>query len=326
VRGRACGIVVAPEPDAPPSRHPGSWPAARATAALQENVISLGQLNACGLTKHTVGRAVRAGHLAMEGGGVYRMSAAPPSPRGLCWAALLRAGPDAVLSHRTAAVLWALVQDWGPRLHVTSRRHRRHGHATVLHQATLTAHDTTRRNGLRVTSLARTLLDLAATEPEAVLLVAVRQALTLHGTRKRSVFAGLDRAGGHPGRGPLKRALDALAADPGRGEGRGPLEDAFWLTVLPYRDRLPAYERNVSIRLGTDDVYTGDIVFAGPRVVVELDSREFHDNDSSFDSDRRRDRRLAANGWLVIRITHRHLRDDAAGVIEDLLAVLAARS
>ncbi len=289
-------------------------------------MISLAQLKASGVTKHSVGRAVRAGHLVAEGGGVYRMSAVPPSPRGRCWAALLRAGPADVLSHRTAAVLWALVKDWGRLVHVTSRRHRRHGRGTRLHRAALTSADVCRRSGLRVTSLGRTLLDLAATEPEAVLLVAVRQALTLHGTRTRSIFATLARAGGHPGRGRLARALDVLAADPGGGEGRGPLEDAFWLAVQPYRDRLPTYERNMPIRLGEEEVYTGDIVFGGPRVVVELDSREFHDNDPSFDSDRARDRRLAAAGWIVIRITFRQLRGDPAAVIEDLLAILVART
>ncbi len=320
-------MTSVPEPHVvPPKRHPGSWHAAREVAGTQESVISLHQLNACGLTKHAVGRAVRAGHLLADGGGVYCMSAAPPTPRGRCWAAVLRAGSGAALSHRTAAVLWALMKDWGARVHVTTRRHRRHGYGTVVHQSALRAADVTRRGGLPVTSLGRTLLDLAATESEAVLLVAVRQALTLHGSLKRSIFATLRTAGGHPGRGPLRRALAELATDPGSGEARSPLEDAFWLALLPVREQLPAYRRNVTIRLGADDIYTGDVVFPGPRVVVELDSRAFHDNDPSFDSDRRRDRRLAAAGWVVIRITHRQLRDDAAGVIADLLALLAARA
>jgi hypothetical protein len=97
-------------------------------------MISLTQLKASGVTKHSVGRAVRVGHLVAEGGGVCRMGAAPPSPRGRCWAALLRAGATDVLSHRTAAVLWALIRDWGPQLHLTSRRHRRDGHGTRLHR------------------------------------------------------------------------------------------------------------------------------------------------------------------------------------------------
>ncbi|MCW3014348.1 MAG: hypothetical protein JWO02_1440 [Solirubrobacterales bacterium] len=299
---------------------------AREQAARQDNVISLGQLLDCGLSKDVVSHAVRMGRLQLEGGGIYCMGAVPPSPRGRCWAALLGGGKECALSHRTAAVLWALVKDYGAFIHVTSRTHRRHRRGIVLHQASLDPRDITRRNGLRVTSLARTLLDLAATEIEGVLLVAVRQALTLHKGRKRSLFAILDRAGGHPGRGPLRRALEALAVDPASGDSRGPLEDAFWLALVPYMHLVPSYQRNLQIRGPGDEVHLGDIVFAKQRVVVELDARDHHDNDPAFDSDRRRDQRLIASGWIVIRITPRHLKDDAASVISDLLATLAARS
>jgi very-short-patch-repair endonuclease len=305
---------------------PRLWCDARELAASQENVISLGQLKDCGVSKAMVGRAVRTGRLQMSGGEIYCMGAVPPSSRGRCWAALLRGGEESALSHRTAAVLWALIRDHGPVIHVTNRTHRRQRPGTAVHQASLDPQDVTRRDGLRVTSLARTLLDLAATEIEAILLVAVRQALTLHKRRKRSIFAILERAGGHPGRGPLRRALGLLAADPGSGDSRGSLEDAFWLALLPFAHLIPPYQRNRQIRGPGDEVYLGDIVFAKQRVVVELDARDHHDNDPAFDSDRRRDLRLIASGWIVIRITPRHLRDDAATVVADLLATLAART
>ncbi|MCW3038501.1 MAG: hypothetical protein JWM31_406, partial [Solirubrobacterales bacterium] len=261
------------------------------------------------------------------GAGVYAMTPAPPSARGRCWAALLHGDPDSALSHRTAAVIWQLIKDpaFGRVVHVTSRRHRRSRRGVVAHQARLPPSDLTRRDGLRVTSLARTLLDLAATESEGLLLVAVRQALTLHGGRKRSLFAILDRAGGHRGRGPLRRALRRLAADPGRGPSRGTLEDRFWLALVPRMGELPPYQRNLEIRLPSGEVYLGDIVFPDQRTVVELDFRGHHDNDPSFDADRLRDRRLAAVGWLVVRITGRHLDEDAPGAVDDLLSTLAHR-
>lgn len=289
-------------------------------------MISLGQLQACSLSKDRIGRATAAGHLHALGGGVYCLAAAPPTPRGRCWAALLRGRPESAISHRTAAVLWALLKDWGALVHLTARSHRRHRAGLAMHQAALAPQDVVQRHGLRVTSLARTLLDLAATESHAVLLVAVRQALTLHRTRKRSIFAILERAGGHRGRGPLRRALAAIATDPGAGDTRGALEDAFWLALVPHVDRLPPYERNVQIRLPSGEVYLADIVFPGPRVVLELDARDHHDNDPSFDSDRRRDQRLAATGRIVMRITPRHLKDEVEAVIDDLLTTLEARS
>lgn len=288
--------------------------------------MSLHQLTTGGLSPDEVRHAVSVGHLQRVGRGVYAWGARPPLPRTRCWSALLAYGPGSALSHRTAAVLWSLVKHLGSVLHVTSPTRRRDRHGIRAHEAPLRDEDVvTREDGLRVTTLPRTLLDLAATEHEAVLLVAVRQALTLHRTLTASIFALLADAGGHRGRGPLRRALSAVARDPGSGESRGSFEDAFWLALLPHADRLPEYTRNQLIRNG-DEAYQGDLVFPGPRVVIELDVRDHHDNDPSFDADRRRDRRLAAWGWVVIRITPRHLREDPDAVIEDLLAALGARA
>lgn len=294
-------------------------------AGRQADAVARAQLIAAGLTSNQIAHAVATGRLHAERRGVYRMSATPLSYRGRQHAALLIAGEDGDLSHRAAAVVWGLLSDTGGPLHLTTPTQRRDRPGLRFHTATLDPRDRARRDGLRVTGLARTLLDTAASEPPDTRELIVQQACIVHKRLIRHAWEILERSPGHPGRGTLRAALARTTQDPGEGAFRSALEQRFWAELAPYRDRLPSYTRNQEVRVGTD-VYLGDVVFASQRVIVELDSRAWHDNDPRFDSDRRRDQRLAAQGWIVVRITARHLRDEPEQVVADLLALLTART
>ena len=69
-----------------------------------------------------------------------------------------------------------------------------------------------------------------------------------------------------------------------------------------------------------------DVAYPAARLVVELDSRRWHDSRTAQESDRQRDNALVAAGWRVIRITWRQLLDDPTGVVSLLRQLLASRS
>ncbi|HEV7399047.1 MAG TPA: DUF559 domain-containing protein [Solirubrobacterales bacterium] len=104
-----------------------------------------------------------------------------------------------------------------------------------------------------------------------------------------------------------------------RGITRSELEGRF-LAVLDGTD-LPRPRRNahVSVRGRFFEV---DCLWAEQRLIVELDGWESHGTDLAFEKDRERDRLLLVEGWRITRVTWRHLRDDAPGVIADLRVLL----
>ncbi|HEX2096549.1 MAG TPA: DUF559 domain-containing protein [Solirubrobacterales bacterium] len=67
-----------------------------------------------------------------------------------------------------------------------------------------------------------------------------------------------------------------------------------------------------------------DCLWREQRLVVELDGRAVHQTQRAFEADRERDRILSAEGWRVIRVTWRQLRDDAEAVVTDMRAALKA--
>jgi predicted transcriptional regulator of viral defense system len=133
-------------------------------AARQWGVVSAAQLRALGLDKDAVLRRVRAGRLHRLHRGVFAVGHTVLKREGRWIAAVLACGEGAILSHRSAAAHWGLLQTEATRTDVTIP-HARAGDATIrLHRSrSLIARDTDTHEGIPITSVARTLLDLAAT-------------------------------------------------------------------------------------------------------------------------------------------------------------------
>src|ERR1700754_226916 len=93
--------------------------------ARQEGVVARWQALACGVTAGALKARVNGGRWQRIHPGVYAAFSGPPSREALLWAAVLRAGPEAVLSPHTAAELDGLTDDVRPEVHVTlpSDRH-----------------------------------------------------------------------------------------------------------------------------------------------------------------------------------------------------------
>jgi very-short-patch-repair endonuclease len=222
-----------------------------------------------------------------------------------------------VLSHRSAARVWNLLPDSRRTIDVTVPRGggRSRANVRVHHARRLHPDDVTVLDGIPVTSLARTLLDLAASERPDRLELAIEQAEKLKLADRRAIDETLERHPRHKGRRPL---LDALAdvVQTVRGT-RLELERRFQRLV---RDAdLPKPEVNTTV-----EGYEVDVVWHGDKVIVELDSREFHLTRPAFEADRVRDARLQIAGYRVIRITWRRLTAEPDAVVRDLRKLLYA--
>jgi very-short-patch-repair endonuclease len=172
-------------------------------------------------------------------------------------------------------------------------------------------------NGIPVTTVARTLLDLAADLSHQRLEKAINEAEYRRMTDVVGLAALLDRYPRRRGAATLRAILGAGGL--GEYRTRSELEDRFLAFVS---DRgLPRPRTNVAMTIGGLSIQA-DCVWDERRLIVELDGRDAHDTERAFEADRSRDRRLQAAGWGVIRVTWRHLDHEADELEADLRLLL----
>jgi len=250
--------------------------------------------------------------------GVYAVGRPGIRRAGVWLAATMRCGEGSVLSHRSAAQLWGVVRDRRlmPVEVTTSLSSHRSG-ALRRHRATLAPDEVTVRHRIPVTSLARTIFDLAPGLPAGPLKTVIREAEYTHRLNPRVLVMLID---GHPGQrgvGSLSSALQQLGVAP-RGRTRSPLEVRF--VDLIDRHGMPRPELNVLVELD-GEMIEADCLFRRERLIVELDGRQAHRTNAAFQGDRARDRRLLALGWRTVRVTNAHL-DRPAPLLADLRTLL----
>ncbi|MFL5867815.1 MAG: endonuclease domain-containing protein, partial [Thermoleophilaceae bacterium] len=229
-------------------------------------------------------------------------------------AAVLACGDGAALSHRDAAALYALRPSAATRIDVTidSRNGRSRRRRIRLHRSPLPAEEVTVIDGIPVTSVARTLLDLAAVVQMDALKRAIKQAERLRLFDLTDVRAVLHRNAGRPGAGRLAAALTAHE-EPAL--TRSDLEDL--MLALSRRHGLPKPLVNATV-----SGYEVDFLWASERLVVETDGREDHLTRHAFEEDRVRDARLTSLGYRVVRFTYRQVSYEQSFVVETLKRLL----
>jgi hypothetical protein len=235
-------------------------------------------------------------------------------------AAVLAAGPHAVLSHRSAAALWGIRRWRGGNVDVTIPGARRQRADIKWHVTNLPADEVTSVAAIPVTTVPRTLLDLAAVLDHRGVERAMNEAEVQRYTNPLSLPVLLARYPRRRGTAAIRAIL--AAAGIGTTLTRSELEERF-LRFLP-RWGLPRPELNVSIAVRGGFV-EADCVWRHSSVIAELDGRAVHGTAAAFERDRARDRALNAAGWRVIRITWRQLSEEATELAEDLGAMLGAR-
>jgi hypothetical protein len=201
---------------------------------------------------------------------------------------------------------------------VTSARRRRSRPGLCFRRSRLPHDEVTTHAGIRVTTVPRTLFDLAAVVSPGQLNRAVNEAEVRRLWDPLSLSDLLDRHRRRPG----AAAVRAVLAMPGARVTRSELEDLF----IGFLDDqgLPRPATNVPIRLNGVWIEP-DCTWRRQRLIVELDGNAAHATRTAFESDRARDRALVAAGWRVVRITWRQLHDQPDAVARDLRASLAAR-
>jgi hypothetical protein len=167
-------------------------------------------------------------------------------------------------------------------------------------------------DGIPVTSLARTLLDIAEVVPRRRLVYALERAEKSRALDLREIRACMERNPGRRGLKPLRQALreiepEALYAHEG-------LERLFIAFCSGRGIEMPAMNAVVA-------GFTVDALWEKRKLIVELDSWEHHRMRRSFEEDRRRDTILALAGYSVLRVTKRLLEGEP-----DRLAALISAS
>ena len=258
---------------------------------------------------------VAAGRLHRIHIGVYAVGHANLSLRGRWMAAVLAFGRGAVLSHWDAAALWELIEPRGTRFHVTIDTRagiaRRPG--LTPHRSRLDREDRERSHGIPVTSIPRTLLDLAEVIDPPGLRRAYEEAARLGALDVHAIERVLARAHGRRGFTPLR---DLLGYDPAPAtQARSELELLFLDLV---RDAgLPTPAVNVLVEGFLVDAY-----WPTARIVVELDGYEYHRGREAFERDHAKLGRLRLAGYEVLPLTHRQLVQEPAwvtGAVRSLL-------
>lgn len=307
-----------PDPSSPLGR-------ALARASTQYGLITAAQGLKIGLSRHALHRLVAKGVLTREAPGVYRFAGAPRSWPGRALAAVLAAGPGAVVSHRSAAYLWGL-EGFAPpgRIDITVPRHRRPAprRGVVIHESRdLDLADRRRRWNVPVTGPARTFLDVAATaDDELTVLRALDEIRRLRHATWTDLWSSLFRHArkGRPGIAPARAALHKRAGK------RGP-DTEFARQFLRLIDAagLPEPRSELGVTVAGHR-YRIDCAYPEHLVAIELDGQG-HDEPVRIEADARRDAHLRSVGWVVLRFTWRCFSREPDRVLAEVRAALDDR-
>jgi hypothetical protein len=280
-------------------------------AERQHGVLSSAQLQGCGVSRAAISRWVSAGRLHRIHPRVYAVGHTVLSIQGRLFAALLYAGPSAVLSHTTAAWVWSLIETEPTRIHLTVPGRRRSLPGVRIHHSRNL--DVAHRRGLPVTSVPRTLLDLAG----AVSFRQLRRVVAEADYRGLLDPVGHRRLTGRGRRG--SRALIRARAIhlPELAQTLSVLEERF--LELCESSGLPMPE--VNARVGRSRV---DGLWRDRGVAVELDGASAHGGWAAIKRDRDREMALRAKGFRVVRYTWDQITGRPDQVAADLHRLLTS--
>lgn len=283
-------------------------------ADRQHGVVGRVQLVAAGLSQTAIDRSIAAGRLRPMFRGVYSVGHAVVSTEGWCQAALLACGDDSVLGHRTAAHLWSFRHgDLVPLSVIVPRNGGRKQHAIAARRMCLPRSDWMVLDGLRVTTPARTIADMAGELSLREMRRLVERAQDLKRFDPNRIEAVLERNPRRRGCRPLLHLIALLQPD---ADGtRSHLERLF--LALIRRAGLPKPEVNVEI-----EGRQRDFVWRKQRLAVEVDGYAYHSSREAMRRDRRRDRRLTAALWRPTRFTYEEVAFEPAATAAELASLL----
>lgn len=238
-------------------------------------------------------------------------------------AAVLACCPGAALSHRSAVELWGLINDSGDAIDVTApnRRGRVPRGVNAHRDSSLASGDRTTVRGIPCTTVARSLMDFAAVASIWELRKAVSEAEVLRMLDHRAVRALIRRCRGRRGVARLRLVMDEIRPETKR--TRSEMEREF-LRVCE-RAGLPRPEVNVPLQVG-GRTQKPDFLWREVGLIIEADSRTYHDTDSAFQVDRKREQRFQLAGWHVSHCTWEQIFQEPTGLAEIVRGLLRRRA
>jgi hypothetical protein len=276
-------------------------------AEPQHGHVTRQQLLAAGISGSEIQHLVENGLLIRAHAGVYAFGYRQRTPMAIAAAATLACGDGAVLSHDSAAALYGL-REW-PRIpEVTTSGRRRRPGIRVHRSGTLTETDVTRQYGIPVTTAARAILDVMSRLSDAELIQIVSDA----------------RRAGRLGPTALHRLLAASARaarliDPQQAPSESIFMAMFLLFLKRYRLPIPLIEYRLH-------GFRVDAIYPAHRLIIELDSWEFHSNPLQFERDRGRDAVAIKYRHDTLRITWKRMTKHPRQLAAELRALLADRA
>jgi very-short-patch-repair endonuclease len=288
-------------------------------AAGQHGLVTLEQLRALGISTDVAYQRAAAGRLHRVYERVYAVGHPLLTPEGRWMAAVLACGGGAVLSHRSAAALWGIGDFENGRVDVTAPNRRgRHPSGIDAHRhGSMTVGDFSMVRRIPCTTVERTLLDLAGVIPVWQLRKALAEAEVLRILDLSALRALLRRSRGRRGVARLRLVLDELHPETRR--TRSELERMF--LRMCRKGGLPTPEVNVSLHVSGRRLEP-DFLWRDAGLIVEADSRRFHDTDSAFQRDRWREQLLQLAGWRVSRCTWEQLEREPQRLAKIIGALL----
>ena len=283
------GSAFRNDPDPPGKR-------VAALALRQHGVVERADLRRVGLDKWAVARLVHAGWLHVLHPGVYSVGHPSPSLLGRYLAAVKACGPWAVLSHRPAGALWE-VRPSSTVIEVTVPRVTRRPEGIRVHRSRmLEPEDVTVHRGIPVTTLARTLLDLAGAVPGHHLRKALDRAERAGKSDLEQLEAVLARARGKRGAKEMRKAINQWKPKHTKSE----LEDRFASLVAQFG--LPRPRTNAIVD-GQTKEHEADAYWPDHGLVVQVDSFQFHRTRRDIEHDAASDADLELAGLSVVRLS-----------------------
>jgi very-short-patch-repair endonuclease len=295
------------------TRHKPIWRLIR----RQHSVMTREQLLGLGLTRHGIEHRVTRGRLHRIHRGVFAVGRPELNFEGRCMAAVLACGPDALVSHITAAELWGLRPRQGGLIEISVppaiqprltgvRLHRRRSLRTA---------DRSMKSHVPVTSPARTILDLANRLSETQLETLINEAATLDLISPDELRESVDDRSSQRGAPIVRRLLD---------------RQVFRLTDSELERRFLRVIREVELPVPETGTtlhgFRVDFFWPNLGLIVETDGLRYHRTPAQQARDRRRDQVHTAAGLTTVRFTHAQVRYEPERVREVLIQVAARLS
>ena len=284
----------------------------------QHGVIARWQLLDLGLSPNAIKVRIANGRLHPVFRGVYAVGRPQLTQEGWWMAAVLACGPNAVLSHSSAAALWGIGKPRARLIEVSvPLNERRRGPCLVVHRRQLAEADVTRHLGIPVIAVVPTLVDLATRLSRDSLEAAISEADKRDLTDPEALRGALDELPRRPGVGILRTTLDRRT---------------FQVTDSWLERRFLPIARRAGLGLPETRRYENearvDFYWPALGLIVETDGLRYHRTPAQQARDRLRDQRHMVAGLTPLRFTYEQIRyepEHVQAILEAVVARLRAR-